>query len=46
MDEHDVADNDKRSAGRDDGDVVVRSAHSSPSRGRRKFTCLRKVTHV
>jgi len=46
MDEHDVLDNDGRPAGCDDGAAVVHSAHSSPSRGRRKFTCLRKVAPV
>ena len=45
MDEHDVRDNDGRAAGCDDGGAEVHSAHSSPSRGRRKFTCLRKVTY-
>ena len=46
MDEHDVLRNDGRVASCDDDGAVVHSAHSSPSRGRRKFTCLRKVTHV
>jgi len=45
MDEHDVLDNDGRPAGSDDGGAEVHSAHSSPSIGRRKFTCLRKVTY-
>jgi len=45
MDDHDA---DGRTAaagdGSDDGGAGVRSAHSSPSRGRRKLTWLRKVT--
>jgi len=44
MDDHDR----KVTGGSDDdgggGGAVVRSAHSSPSRGRRKLTWLRKVT--
>jgi len=46
MDEPDVFDRDARSAigCENDGATVVHSAQSSPSRGRRKFTCLRKVT--
>jgi len=44
MDDHKVLNNDGPAAGVDDGDMVVRSAHSSPCRGRRKFTWLRKVT--
>jgi len=44
MDDHEAAvDADRTTAAVDDGDVV-RSAHSSPSRGRRKITWLSKVT--
>jgi len=42
VDNHDALDDAERSAGVDN-DVVVRSAHSSPSRGRRKLAWLRKV---
>jgi len=53
MDDHDA---DGRTAaagggggggdGSDDGGAGVRSAHSSPSRGRRKLTWLRKVKYT
>jgi len=46
MDDHKVLSNDGPATGVDDGDMVVRSAHSSPCRGRRKFTWLRKVTKI
>jgi len=47
MDDHKALRNDGQTvAGADDGAMVVRSAHSSPSRGHRKFNCLRKVTKL
>jgi len=43
MDDHNAIGNDGPAASADDDAMVVRSAHSSPIRGRRKFTWLRKV---
>jgi len=43
-DHHNIIGNDGRAASGDDETMVVRSAHSSPSRVRSKFTWLRKVT--
>ena len=48
MDDHHGAVDDGRAAsaaGSDDGGAGVRSAHSSPGRGRRKITWLRKVIY-
>ena len=44
MDEQNALNNEGPAVSGDDGIIVVRSAHSSPSRGRHKFNWLRKVT--
>ena len=46
MDDDNFLGNAAPAAGADDGAMVVHSAHSSPSRGRRKFTWLRKVAYM
>jgi len=46
MDDDNFLGNAAPAAGADDGAMVVHSAHSSPSRGRRKFTWLRKVAYI
>jgi len=46
MDDDNFLGNAAPAAGADDGAMVVHSAHSSPSRGRGKFTWLRKVAYI